>query len=296
MILNASTLEAIQLGFQAIFYDALKGANPIWPKVAMRTASNSKTEVYPWLGAAPVMEEWLDERSLANIKAYKWTIENKDWANGIEVDRNDIQDDKIGIYNPMVQSLGYAAAIHPDKLIFQDLLLNGFSTTCYDGQYFFDTDHPRMDGLSVQSNKHSLTLTADNYATVRATMMALTDDRGNPLGVMPNLLVVPPQLEQTALEIVKADRNSSGATNVLKGSADVLVAPYLASQPTWWFLLDTTKPVKPFILQVRQEAQIVSQTNPDSDNVFMRKKFRYGADWRGAAAYGLWQFAAGSQG
>ncbi len=64
---------------------------------------------------------------------------------------------------------------------------------------------------------------------------------------------------------------------------------------TAWFLLDTTKAVKPFIFQRRSEPQLVRQDAPEDEQVFMRKKYRYGVDYRGAVGYGLWQLAYGSR-
>ncbi|MDW2865859.1 Mu-like prophage major head subunit gpT family protein, partial [Acinetobacter baumannii] len=40
----------------------------------------------------------------------------------------------------------------------------------------------------------------------------------------------------------------------------------------------------------------VKQTDTSSDSVFMRKKFKFGSEARGAAGYGLWQMAVGSTG
>ena len=65
---------------------------------------------------------------------------------------------------------------------------------------------------------------------------------------------------------------------------------------TAWFLLDTTKAIKPFIYQERKAPVFVEQTDMNSDNVFMRKKFRYGAEARAAGGYGFWQLCYGSTG
>jgi phage major head subunit gpT-like protein len=59
-------------------------------------------------------------------------------------------------------------------------------------------------------------------------MGSLKGDGGKPLAMMGNLLVVPPSLEKAALEVIKADRNANGASNVMQGLAQVLVSPWLA--------------------------------------------------------------------
>lgn len=61
-----------------------------------------------------------------------------------------------------------------------------------------------------------------------------------------------------------------------------------------WMLLDTKKPIKPFIYQKREPYTFVSKTRLDDDNVFWRNEFVYGVNGHGAAGYGFWQLAYGS--
>ncbi|CAH8721337.1 Mu-like prophage major head subunit gpT family protein [Paenibacillus melissococcoides] len=68
----------------------------------------------------------------------------------VGVDRNDIEDDTIGLYNPIVQDMGQSAAAHPDELVF-GLLLKGFKEKCYDKQPFFSDKHKnRRESLQQQ--------------------------------------------------------------------------------------------------------------------------------------------------
>jgi phage major head subunit gpT-like protein len=59
--------------------------------------------------------------------------------------------------------------------------------------------------------------------------------------------------------------------------------------------MDLSKPVKPMILQMRKRPEFVAMDRPDDENVFMRKKFRYGVDDRKNVGFGLWQLAFGSK-
>jgi len=71
-------------------------------------------------------------------------------------------------------------------------------------------------------------LSKDSYGDARTAMMGLKGDFGRPLGVRPRLLVVPPSLEKAGLEILNAERDAAGATNVYKGTAELMVCPWLA--------------------------------------------------------------------
>ena len=219
MIINQATLQGIYKSFSTIFKQAFEGAPSMWEQVAMRAPSAGRSVDYKWLGDFPMMREWLGERVIKDLSGFHYEIVNKDFESTVEVDRNDIEDDQIGVYTPMIQGLGAAAKQHRDILVF-GLLKDGFSTTCYDGQYFFDTDHP-VGGESVSN---------------------FTDGSGDP-----------------------------------------------------WFLMDLSRPVKPLILQVRKEPQFVAMDRPDDENVFMRKKYRYGVDDRKNVGFGFWQLAYGSK-
>ncbi|WP_027364017.1 Mu-like prophage major head subunit gpT family protein [Desulfotruncus alcoholivorax] len=294
MIVNQAALQSVYRGFKVIFNQAFTNAKPMFQQVATVVPSSTKSEEYKWLGKVPRMREWIGDRVIQNLSAYGFTIKNKPFEATVSVDREDIEDDTIGLYSPMIQALGESAAMHPDELIF-DLLINGFTHLCYDGQYFFDEDHKDGNG-PVQSNKGTAALSLDSYAAARAQMMTLKDDQGKPLNIMPNLLVVSPQNDKTGREILLAERTAAGATNVMRGTAELLVVPALAALPAAWFLMDTSKPVKPLIFQRRKNPEFTSMDKPNDENVFMRKEFLYGVDSRDNAGYGLWQLAYGSTG
>lgn len=71
------------------------------------------------------------------------------------------------------------------------------------------------------------TLDATSYSAARAAMMSQKSDVGRPLGIRPNLLVVPPSLEAAAFAVVQAEKLANGADNPYYNSAQVLVVPWL---------------------------------------------------------------------
>jgi len=293
MIINQANLSSLYKGFSAVFKEAFESAPSLYQRIATEVPSTSRQEEYNWLGRVPRMREWLGERVIQNLSAYSYAIKNLDWEATVAVDRNDVEDDAVGIYTPMVRALADAAATHPDELVF-DLLAAGFTNAGYDGRAFFDAVHPT--GATAQSNKSTAGLSADSYAAARSAMMSLKDEHGKPLNVVPDLLIVPPQLERAALEVLRADLTAEGTSNIYRDSADLVVAPYLAGSPTAWFLLDTKKAVKPFIFQRRKSPVFVSKDSPEDEGVFMKKEFLFGVDSRDNAGYGLWQLAFGSDG
>lgn len=144
MKINPGSLSTLGTAFSAAYARGLGQAASQRALVATTVSSTTAQNEYGWLGKFPGMREWIGDRVINQLKAYDYAIKNKDWEDTIEVDRNDIEDDNIGIYTPMFQEMGRATEAHPDELIFA-LLKAGFTTECYDGQFFFDTDHPVLD-------------------------------------------------------------------------------------------------------------------------------------------------------
>ncbi len=150
MDITASTLSALFRGFKTSFQAGFTGAPTYWDKVATLVPSTTSIEDYGWLGDIPGMREWVGDRVINLLKAHTYTIANKTYELTQGVDRDKVEDDQFGIYSPLFQMMGDSAAKHPDELIWA-LLAAGFATACYDGQYFFDTDHPvvQADGTTA---------------------------------------------------------------------------------------------------------------------------------------------------
>ncbi len=154
MIINAGNLTALFVAFKAAFNGGLGQAVTHYGLISTTVPSTTGSEEYGWLGAFPSMREWLGDRVIHGAKAHGYSIRNRPFELSVAVPRPAIEDDQYGVYTPMMTEMGRASAAHPDQLVF-GLLKAGASTPCYDGQYFFDTDHPVLkdDGTTEsQSN------------------------------------------------------------------------------------------------------------------------------------------------
>lgn len=292
MIISSQNLRGIYIAFNTLFNKAFDAQKPIYEQIATVTPSTTDAETYAWLGDIPNMREWIGDREIQNLSGSDYTIKNKDFELTVGVPRNAIEDDKIGLYNPSVQMLGQSAALHPDKLVFA-LLASGFTAKCYDGEFFFADTH--KVGKKNVSNKGTAKLSMAAYIAARAAIMSLTNSKGQPLGLIPDTLVVPPALDATARDILIADQ-INGTKNTMQGTATPLMAPQLAGNDSAWFLLCTKQPIKPLIYQQRKVPKFVAKTDEKDDNVFFGNKYIYGVDSRGNAGFGFWQMAFGSDG
>ena len=280
---------------------------PEWERVATVLPSTKDQETYPWLGSVGKVREWKDERVPEALLEHNFSITNRDWEASIAVDKNAIDDEQYGQIKIRIQSLAVEAKRFIGELIFELLgqgnLSTGTSTnfsgktiTCYDGLPFFSASH--SEGSSgTQSNKGTVAFSLANLKTAITAMKGYKDDKGKYLNVVPDLLVVNPSDEFTAREILNSQfypeegtKTAKLAINVLKGICDLYVTPYLTSGT--WIVLDTKGVVKPLILQMRKQFEFTSLITGEEE--FMRKKLFFGVDGRWEAAFGMWQYAYGS--
>ena len=151
MQINSQSLAALLVGFKKEFQNGLDAAERMFMRVAMVVKSTKGSETYGWLGKTTQFRKWLGDRVIQNLKTHDFTIKNIPYKNTVGVDRDDIEDDSLGLYSPLFRQLGQDTALHPDELVFS-LLPLGFSEVCYDGQYYFDTDHPVVDKDGVEQS------------------------------------------------------------------------------------------------------------------------------------------------
>lgn len=299
MIVNRALLGQADIGFQTRFnlaIEAMRGKT-YYELMSMVIPSTHRSEVYPWVTALPQMKEWVDDAVFANLEAYKFTIENKFWQAGLQVKREDLEDDNLGIVQPALDMLGQNAARHPDKLIF-NLLMAGFAATyglAYDGQYFFDTDHKDGSGATL-ANKGTAALATVSFQNAIVDMASITDEFGESLEITPTHLFVAPANRAVALNIIETEQLASGASNINFKAVNVVVVPRLSAHPAYWFLMDLSKPLKPFIFQSREPLKFAQQDKDTDDNAFMRRLFRWSTWARYNAGYAMWQLAWGSDG
>ncbi|MGI8839758.1 MAG: Mu-like prophage major head subunit gpT family protein [Caulobacteraceae bacterium] len=144
MIINRANLVNLGISFNAAYQGAITQAKPLADKVATTVNSSTKTEEYGWIGKVPNVRQWLGDRVVQNLATSSYTIKNNPYELTISVDRDDIDDDNLGIYGPLFSEMGLATVSHKDKLVYA-LLGAGFATPCFDGQPYFSAAHPVLD-------------------------------------------------------------------------------------------------------------------------------------------------------
>lgn len=201
-VVFSALINALRTGYSREFETAKAKAPTQWASIATRVPSGNTSNTYGWLGQFPKLREWTGDRVFNSIKEYGYTVTNKLYEATVDIPRTALEDDELGTYTPLFQEMGYAAATHPDEIIF-GLLKKGNTELCYDGKPFFTNDHP----------------------------------------VYPNV-------------------DGTGTVQTISN----LLAPS-SSPSTSWYLLDVSRPLRPFIFQERTTPELQVATKGASDEM-----------------------------
>jgi phage major head subunit gpT-like protein len=295
-VVTADSLIALQKSFKAIFNEAIEAATPDWPNIAIDAPSEGAEENYQWLLDLPQMREWLGDKIFKELRGYQYTIRNRDWEASLEVDRNDIEDDRLGIYRPRILQLANVAAGHPDILL-TEVRESGTSNLCYDGKNFYAANHKAGESGTLSNLLSGTGVTLDkimaDFISARATLRKYKTDQGNPFirekGKLKFRATIPPDLEGVFELLIKSDIISN-TTNVLKGAFEYAVDSGLTDDADW-YLDYIGSPIKPFVVQTRKKPTFVAVEDPTAASVFLRRKFQYSSEARFNVGYGFWQYS-----
>jgi phage major head subunit gpT-like protein len=143
MIIKSETLQALRTMVRGEFSAQLASlvAQAIYTKLATIITSNTASNTYGWLGQFPHLREWIGDRVIKDIKESAYAIANKLYEATLGVARVDIEDDNLGIYQPLARAMADEVVNFYNRQI-AALLKDGFQNLCFDGQPFFDTEHP----------------------------------------------------------------------------------------------------------------------------------------------------------
>ncbi len=284
--ITRENLLKLDRGISKLFEQAMKerGANELYTLIATTINSQNPTNSYTWLGDFPTMKEWVDERQLAELQAHAYEISKKDWETSFSVSRDDITFNSLGSVKIKVEALAEAVIDHYNALVVQLIVANG---KCYDGKEFFG-EHKKGKNTAEKTynNKSDYAFTKDNVFKVVAQMQSIMRDDGETsFGIKPNIVIYAPDLHQQALKITQGVVDK-GSTNEANG----VLKPISVSgmKPRTWAVLDCTRSLKPFIIQITKEAKNPERNDGD---LFKKKKVHYGIDTMDNAGYGLWEFA-----
>ena len=225
---------------------------------------------------------------------YRTDIRNYEFAMGVQVERRLVDDDQYGQIRRRAGSMSdsFNNTIEQDAV---NVFINGFtdsgtnrmgaSTNGADDVGLLSAAHPHSPANSstTQANEGTLALNIDNLDTTRQAMRSFTDDAGQLLGINPNMLLVPPELERQATQIVSEraiyEPNSAQYdVNMMSGRFQPVVWDRL-TDPNAWFLIDSNLMKQHLIWQWRIRPEFSTADDFDGLTAKFRGYMRYGIGW-----------------
>lgn len=308
-------MSAQGLGSRAIigeYYAALEqdiGASWV-PLVSNEFDVNQAIETYKWLGQSPALREWIGGRLAKTFRENGVSIENKHFEATMEVLVSEMRRDKTGQIMIRVRELAQRVNAHWAKLL-TPIIVNGESTACYDGQFFFDTDHSEHDSGTQDNDLTFAAATgttptagemADAIMAAVAKLLSYKDDQGEPMneGAREFLVQVPPSTMGQALaalgSTVLVQSSTAVASNVIMAAGSLggymfrLAVNSRLTDATKMYLFRTDSPTKALIRQ-QETAPALDAIAEGSEEEKKNKRHLYMVDtWRNVG-YGLWQRA-----
>lgn len=156
--MTQAQLDLLKTTLVARWNTGLAMTAPDWKKIAKPIQSSGKSNTYEWLSQFPAFREWIGSRLHKVFKENGYNVPNRKFETTVDVKREDWEDDAIGQYGALAEGAGQSASDLMNDLVF-NLVGLGFATTCYDGQYFFDIDHP----VAANEDGTGAVTTVSNY-------------------------------------------------------------------------------------------------------------------------------------
>ncbi|KZY30539.1 hypothetical protein A3731_00730 [Roseovarius sp. HI0049] len=274
--------------FPAIFADTANrvlreayDAAPATLRQIARQASardfRAKTSVQ--LGEAPTLEKVNEhgEYRAGTMAEAKESYSIDTFGRIVGLSRKAIINDDLSAFTDLSGQLGRAAADFEAQQLVDLLTAN---PTMDDGTALFHADHGNLAGTGGA-------LDADSLAAARLAMRRQTGLSGRPIAVAPKYLIVPPELETTAEQLLATINPTTTAdVNVFGGKLELLVEARLSDTGAWYVAADPAQVpgLEYSYLQGAEGPQIEQRAGFEVDGLEVKIRLDFGAaflDWRG---------------
>ena len=295
-------LQRAKLLFSAAFQEgveSLKDSVDItWDKKATKVSMpGTETAVYGFLAEQPLFKLWQGERTVKTLKTGSYSLAVKDYEFTYKLSRNDVKYDRFGLLTDHMRGAGRASGRFYEDSV-NAAQVAGKTQLCFDGQFFYDTDHPYgLDGSgSTFSNLWtSMAFTAANIKTRYAYMAQLQDANGKRMGIRPNIIEFGPEYVITFREIFGVDLIALAASTATSNAGISNVMTQLGLTPVLnnditdgaWYMHDT-RAMKPFLIQEETAPMgLQMRVDPTDPSVWDNREFLFGSEATAGFGYTL---------
>ncbi len=244
---RAQFLSLMAEGLRKVFFDHFDELPSVYPQIFDIQKSTKRMETdqtIAGIGMLSVKPEGEPTTYEDMTEGFSQSAMHTAYSKGIRVSRELIDDDQYNIINKRTRALARSAK-YRKEWDHAKMFNNAEATT-----YF-----TCGDGLALLSNSHKLaasTTTFDNYAASTSlsvtaleaafnAMRRFPDDNNMLIALEPNTLLIAPELEWDAEEILGSTNKpytADNEKNTMRGRLKIVKWPFLTGTATWFVLAD----------------------------------------------------------
>lgn len=294
--LDTKALRNLETDMSMVLNEQLTGQGSTYGSLVNTINVNTNTVRMPYMDdLGDGLRSWDrdDTKRIETLQGGDFTVTIDSWEKTIGIRREDIEDDNLGLYAPVISQMAKNVLANDDKLI-AEMIAGGDAVECFDGVYLFSNSHPTRTS-AVQDNLMSGALNADNVASGIAQMRGFVGRNGEVYNLAPTTLIVPPELEKTAWELVNSLFKTDSGTyndqpNFVRSKLQNVIVDNRLTDADDWYLVNTGESLKPVLKLMRKPAQFASLRDMNSEIVFMKGQYIFGLETRYSIAPGYWQY------
>ena len=313
---DAAKIEASYIGFGTLLNKRFGRPDTLWRNFTKHFESNDTITRQMWLDSVPKMRLWEGDKVTSMLRAEALLIATRPHEASIRIPKQDIINDRWGLWSDGVAGLGDSYNNHLDEVTAGMLVAGVAGTalgTTYDGQNLIDTDHTFLGNGTgaTYSNRVNGAFSATTYQSAWNLYLSMKNEHGLPInsvqGRRMRLLHGP--ANRNAVRTVLQQENIVGQTqtNLDKGTAEPVLTQWLTAGAqytvngvtvtatgTEWFLIPEGSTA--IILQRKRGPEFMSVDTPNTEFVFRTGMYLYGIESEDGAVYGLPQEIVGGPG
>ena len=293
MIVNRETIDAVAVQFETRLTAALAAAPPVpfEPIMDAGPANGPKLEM-PIGALLTHFREFFGEYEYSDLGAWLESITPRIFFNAVRVKETDLQDDRVGLYMPIIDGMPGEANEQWSDLVIEAIYSRGW-----------DTDYPIFDGLPLFSDSHvwpgsrqaaqanagTGAFDEAEFYTAEAAMLRYVRPNGKLFKSRPTHILFSPELQDD----IDATFNTPGGATPSKlygriPRANQICVPDFSA--LYWELCDAGHTDKPVLRRTWRDTRFRSHQDVANDD------FCFRADFRGAIACPAWWRWYGSTG
>jgi phage major head subunit gpT-like protein len=294
VLLRANADDLLSVGLDEVLFKKYKEINPTYTQIFDIRSSDRKYEKITGFSGFGSLVNKLEGEVISYddpYQGYDTTFTHLTYGLAFRVTMEMQQDDLYDVIKRMPASLAETVQRYKDTQA-ASILNDAFADTAsdfmsgMDGKVLCATDHPLAGGGTYANTITAADLSVTSLEEALYTMRLTVGDRNELIDLQPKYLVIPPQLERVAYELLKSSGRpdtTNRADNWLNTQGlQVIVWNRLSDADTWFLLSEKSRHNLIFYNRMELETDSDRDFNTKDHVYSVITRFSIGwADWRG---------------